>query len=181
MPQCASVPPILDRPPKRAFRYKNHTSIRSIFITQHGCLRPQRADHAPHRRQTIPSIASPPLGHPARCTQIPIAPAAQPHVPQRGFLPWRFSDAGPPSAPQRSSWAGIRKPSHSRPLRPLSHGDQGYRLDVELPAGLAKLPVIAMCCDMPSGRVRQSIGFHLLNPSAHALCAFGNSEIRGIQ
>jgi len=32
----------------------------------------------------------------ACCSQIPIAPAAPPTFPQRGFLPWRLSDAGRP-------------------------------------------------------------------------------------
>jgi len=30
-----------------------------------------------------------------RGTQIPIAHAAPPTYPSRGFLPWRFADAGP--------------------------------------------------------------------------------------
>ena len=34
-------------------------------------------------------------------------------IPSRGFLPWRFSDAGRRCTPHRSSAAGIRKPSQN--------------------------------------------------------------------
>lgn len=34
--------------------------------------------------------------------------------PSRGFLPWRFSDAGPRSLSRRRHGAGIRKPSQTR-------------------------------------------------------------------
>ena len=40
-------------------------------------------------------------------------------APNRGFLPWRFSDAGRRSPPHRLRTAGIRKPSHSRPFGPV--------------------------------------------------------------
>src|ERR1700757_4987554 len=46
--------------------------------------------HQPTRRGGSPSIP-----HVTRGCQISIAPAAPPRVPFRGFLPWRFSDAGP--------------------------------------------------------------------------------------
>ena len=40
-------------------------------------------------------IGSTPITHLIRGTQIPIAHAAPPTYPSRGFLPWRFADAGP--------------------------------------------------------------------------------------
>ena len=46
--------------------------------------------------------------------QIPIASAAPPRLTHRGFLPWRLSDAGRPSKPQRPRAAGIRNPSQQR-------------------------------------------------------------------
>src|ERR1700738_3531419 len=45
--------------------------------------------------------------------EIPIAPDAQLRQISRGFLPWRFADAGPLCAAP-SPWAGIRKPSQTR-------------------------------------------------------------------
>ena len=39
--------------------------------------------------------ASTPFTHLIRSTQIPIAHAATSTYPSRGFLPWRFADAGP--------------------------------------------------------------------------------------
>ena len=48
-------------------------------------------------------------------TQIPIARVAPPTSPHRGFLPWRFSDAGHRSVRRQSCVAGIRKPSQKRP------------------------------------------------------------------
>ena len=58
--------------------------------------------------------ASTPFTHLIRGTQIPIAHAAPPACPSRGFLPWRFADAGPGAAPRHRHGAGIRKPSHCR-------------------------------------------------------------------
>jgi len=49
------------------------------------------------------------LWHDSR--QIPIASDASPRHTSRGFLHWRFADAGPPCAPRHHHGAGIRKPS----------------------------------------------------------------------
>jgi hypothetical protein len=46
--------------------------------------------------------------------QIPIAPDAPPRHIFRGFLLWRFADAGPRCAPRHLHGAGIRKPSQQR-------------------------------------------------------------------
>ena len=60
--------------------------------------------------------------------QIPIAPDAPPRHIFRGFLLWRFAYAGPPRcAPRHLQGAGIRKPSHRRPLGWMN-GQDGYRL-----------------------------------------------------
>src|ERR1700738_16119 len=48
--------------------------------------------------------------------EIPIASDAQLRHTSRGFLPWRFADAGPRSARRRHHGAGIRKPSQTRKL-----------------------------------------------------------------
>ena len=45
--------------------------------------------------------------------KIPIASDAPLRPTSRGFLHWRFADAGPEGVPP-SSWAGVRKPSHNR-------------------------------------------------------------------
>jgi hypothetical protein len=44
--------------------------------------------------QSANPIDRPQLAYRARGAQIPIAPAALPTFPQRGFLPWRLLDAG---------------------------------------------------------------------------------------
>ena len=79
----------------------------------------RRSDYAPRMRnpcrlqspQPAPSFAllAPDLS--IRRAQIPIAPAAR-RLLSRGFLPWRFSYAGPRCAWRRRHGAGIRKPSH---------------------------------------------------------------------
>jgi hypothetical protein len=57
------------------------------------------------------------LGRINRGPQIPVAQAAPLQSHHRGFLPWRFSDAGRRRQPHHSLAAGIRKPSHKRTLR----------------------------------------------------------------
>jgi hypothetical protein len=58
----------------------------------------------------------PPLPRIIRAAQIPIAQAAPPSSTSRGFLPWRFSDAGRRSMRHRPSPAGVRKPYMSANL-----------------------------------------------------------------
>ncbi len=60
--------------------------------------------------------ASTPFTHLIRGTQIPIAQAAPPTSPSRGFLPWRFAYAGPRCTPRHRHGAAIRKPSQKRPI-----------------------------------------------------------------
>ena len=59
--------------------------------------------------------------NPACGAQIPIAPAAPPHLHHRGFVPWRLSDAGRRCC-TRPWAAGIRNPSQSETIRPHSGG-----------------------------------------------------------
>jgi hypothetical protein len=111
MPQCSSFSPLLDRPRRRSPGYANHASTRSIFINQPSCVRPHQSPHPPQPRRSVRSIPSPQLRRLVGGAQIPIARAAPSRLPQRAFLPWRFSDAGRRSAWHRLRAAGIRKPS----------------------------------------------------------------------
>ncbi len=73
------------------------------FEIRHACKSPQPA----------PSFALPALDLSIGHVQIPIAPAGR-RILSRGFLPWRFSYAGPRSVWHRCHGAGIRKPSQRR-------------------------------------------------------------------
>ena len=65
----------------------------------------------PLHRRTTRRIGSIQISQLARGTQIPIAPAAPPlRSLQRGFLPWRLSDAGPRTSRRRHSSGRHPKP-----------------------------------------------------------------------
>src|SRR5207247_10358475 len=59
---------------------------------------PQPPTQNPPPRPPPPRIVSYSLTRSTRGTQIPIARDEPPRLPSRGFLPWRFSDAGRPCA-----------------------------------------------------------------------------------
>src|SRR5882724_409873 len=63
-------------------------------------------------------------------TEIPIAFDARSLHTSRGFLPWRFADAGPRCAPRHLHGAGIRKPSHKRSLLDAAGMSQMCRVEV---------------------------------------------------
>jgi hypothetical protein len=83
---------VLDRQRRRSLKYPiAHPNRATIFIrTTSQPLAPQ-----PDCRPPLHAILSHLLAHFFCGNQIPIAPAALPRIPQRGFLPWRFSYAGP--------------------------------------------------------------------------------------
>ncbi len=93
IPQICSSPSLaFDRPRQSALR---HPAVASNRPANHSDRREPPLIQRPfHRRQTCWS-ASTPFTHLIRGTQIPIAHAAPPTCPSRGFLPWRFADAGP--------------------------------------------------------------------------------------
>ena len=89
---CSSHSPTLDRPRQSALRYPAVLSNRASTYT----VRRQPAPiHAPLRSRTTSAIAPPTISHSARGTQIPITQPHHQRIPSRGFLPWRFADAGP--------------------------------------------------------------------------------------
>src|SRR5262249_34453045 len=102
---------VLGRQCRRSAEYpvvlSNRTTARTVRRTQ---LLTQNL----HPRQPTPRIVSYSTTRSIGGTQIPIARDEPPRLPSRGFLPWRFSDAGRPCARHRPSAAGIRKPSQEQ-------------------------------------------------------------------
>jgi hypothetical protein len=93
IPQTASSrSPALDRPRQSALR---HSAVVSNRPTNHSVRRHRPLNHEPIHRPPTCSIGSTPITHLIRGTQIPIAQPRHPRAPSRGFLPWRFADAGP--------------------------------------------------------------------------------------
>ena len=119
--QYPSLPPV--NPPRR--RLLNCTlpipadaTYASIFIAQTRYLRSQPTAHRRQRLRSMRSIALVALAQLTDRAQIPIAPTPRPRPTSRGFLPWRFSYAGPRCMWRCRHGAGIRKPSHERPNAP---------------------------------------------------------------
>ena len=114
-PQSRCVPSAGSRP--AATGACSNIQIVCINIVQ------QSSSFKPHhpltraRDRRLPSscIAQPPTQphHPRRSN--PHSAPHRRHPISRGFLPWRFSDAGRPCLWHRSSAAGIRKPSQFLP------------------------------------------------------------------
>jgi hypothetical protein len=71
-----------------------------------------------------------PSSHIFRGDQIPIARAEPLNSSSRGFLPWRFSDAGPRSPPPRQSLG--------RHPKTFTEGDIRRKIVGQNPAGWAK-------------------------------------------
>ena len=89
---CPSRSLPLHRPRQSALRYPAVVANRSPI---HSVQRGPSLIHEPLPLRPTRSIGSTPITHLIRGTQIPIAHAAPPSCPSRGFLPWRFADAGP--------------------------------------------------------------------------------------
>ena len=103
----------LDRPRQSAPR---HPPVVTNRPTTYRVRRDPPLIQQPFHRPPACWSASTPFTHLIRGTQIPIAHAAPPTCPSRGFLPWRFAYAGPRCAPPHQHRAGIRKPSQKRPV-----------------------------------------------------------------
>ena len=89
---CSSRSLPLDRPRQSALRYP---AVAANRPTIHSVRRDPRLIQQPFHRPPACWSASTPFTHLIRGTQIPIAQAAPPTSPSRGFLPWRFAYAGP--------------------------------------------------------------------------------------
>ena len=111
---CSSRPLPLNRPRQSASRHPPAVTNRP---TTYRVRRHPRLIQQPFHHPPACWSASTPFAHLIRGTQIPIAQAATPTSPSRGFLPWRFAYAGPRCAPRPRHGASIRKPSHSRRFR----------------------------------------------------------------
>ena len=89
--------PALDRPRQQLARYPaiRRKSSDNLTRSRHPAAhREQPLNRAPTRCDRLERHST----HLIRGAQIPIAHAAPPTYPSRGFLPWRFSDAGRPCA-----------------------------------------------------------------------------------
>jgi hypothetical protein len=103
----------LDRPRQSASR---HPPVVTNRPTTYRVRRDPRLIQQPFHHPPACWSASTPFTHLIRGTQIPIAQAATPTSPSRGFLPWRFAYAGPRCRPRYRHGAAIRKPSQNRPV-----------------------------------------------------------------
>ena len=101
----------LNRPRQSASRHPPVVTNRS---TTYRVRRDPPLIQQPFLRPSACWSASTPFTHLIRGTQIPIAQAATPTSPSRGFLPWRFAYTGP-CRPRHRQGAAIRKPSQERP------------------------------------------------------------------
>ena len=125
----------LDRPRQSASRHPPAVTNRP---TTYRVRRHPRLIQQPFHHPPACWSASTPFAHLIRGTQIPIAQAATPTSPSRGFLPWRFAYAGPRCAPRPRHGASIRKPSHKRPVGTflvLTERDERRRLRIGCGAG----------------------------------------------
>ena len=82
----------LDRPRQSASR---HPPLVTNRPTTYRVRRDPRLIQQPFHHPPACWSASTPFTHLIRGTQIPIVRASLPTCPSRGFLPWRFADAGP--------------------------------------------------------------------------------------
>ena len=111
----------LDRPRQNASR---HPPVATNRPTTYRVRRDPPLIQQPIHHPPACWSTSTPFTHFIRGTQIPIAQAATPSSPSRGFLPWRFAYAGPSCTPRHRHRAGIRKPSQKAALG---------RLEIQLP------------------------------------------------
>jgi hypothetical protein len=98
---CSSRSLPLDRPRQSASR---HPPVVTNRPTSYRVRRDPRLIQHPFHHPSACWSASTPFTHVIRGTQIPIAQAATPTSPFRGFLPWRFAYAGPPVHAAPPSW-----------------------------------------------------------------------------
>src|SRR5258705_7966139 len=85
---------VLDRPRQHSLKYPSVGSMRTaIFVVR----AKQPLAHAPYCRPPPYRVVQLSIRHIVRGAQTPIAHAAPPQPISHGFLPWTFSDAGPPS------------------------------------------------------------------------------------
>jgi hypothetical protein len=112
----SAVSLVLDRPRSCSQQqHRNAASCPPTFTHRSGYA--PRLPIAQARQRSQPSQSSP--GHPlarwTRRAQIAIAPAARRTAPTRGFLPWRFSYAGPRSASHHRHGPASENLHKSRP------------------------------------------------------------------
>ena len=98
---CSSRSLPLDRPRQSASR---HPPVVTNRPTTYRVRRDPRLIQQPFHHPPACWSASTPFTHLIRGTQIPIAQAATPTSPSRGFLPWRFAYAGPRCSAAPPSW-----------------------------------------------------------------------------
>ena len=89
---CSARSLPLDRPRQSASR---HPPVVTNRPTTYRVRRNPRLIRQPFHHPPACWSASTPFTHLIRRPQIPIAHAAPPSCPSRGFLPWRFAYAGP--------------------------------------------------------------------------------------
>jgi len=102
---CSSRSLPLNRPRQSASR---HPPLVTNRPTTYRVRRDPRLIQQPFHHPPACWSPSTPFTHFIRGTQIPIAQAATPTSPSRGFLPWRFAYAGPPCTPRHLHGAAIR-------------------------------------------------------------------------
>ena len=110
---CSSHPPHLQWPRQSASRDRPVVTNRP---TTYRIRRDPPLIQRPFHHPPACWSASTPFTRLIRGTQIPIALAATPTSPSRGFLPWRFAYAGSRGTPRHRHGAAIRKPSQKRSL-----------------------------------------------------------------
>ena len=125
-PEVSSIAAAGPRPATAALGQELHARLNSLTRAHCSVFRwRRRTDHSCASTFAINEHhPSSPSQHNIRRAKIPIAarprtnrtrsPAAPPPLTSRGFLPWRFSYAGPRCKWRHRHGAGIRKPSHNR-------------------------------------------------------------------
>jgi hypothetical protein len=118
--------------------------------------------HQPQRRPTRPSIAFPHRRPTVRCAQIPIAQAAHPPFPHRGFpLFWRISYAGPGA--RRTVRSGRHPKSFTSAAVPAASPDRPLLLQLQ-----ASCCIAANCGSGPTGDLVCSVVLKLARPVTYA-------------
>ena len=108
---CPSRSLPLHRPRQSALQYP---AVAANRLPNHSVQCHLRLIHEPLPTRPTRWTGPTPIPHLSRGVQIPIANAAPPTFPSRGFLPGRFADAGPGVRGATVMGAGIRKPSPKR-------------------------------------------------------------------
>jgi hypothetical protein len=103
--------------PSTAPNYPGSAIRASIFFPKRRSPRPKQTDHLRQRLRPARAIRSTAFSPPRRIirgAQIPIAPAAPPHVPLSRFLSLEAFGRRPSRCAAPPSMAGIRNPSQDR-------------------------------------------------------------------